>query len=228
MARVVGVVFKKASKTYNFDPVELDLKSGDLVVVESEKGIALGRVSCPPKEKGAGGFPQPLKRVIRKADEADMERLEFSKERGKEALKLCKEKIEKYNLPMKLVDVDYLFDSSKAVFYFISDVRVDFRALVKDLATEFYTRIEMRQLGVRHEAKHLGGIGPCGREICCATFLVDFEPVTVKMAKEQNISVNPAKIAGLCGRLMCCLTYEYDAKNAGKKMASGDCSGCKD
>ncbi len=228
MPKVVGVRFKRASKIYDFDPAGLTLEVGDLVVVESEKGMALGRIAYGPKEKNEKGIVRPLKRVIRKANEADMERLEFNREREREAFRVCQEKIHKNDLQMKLVDVEYLFDSSKAVFYFTSETRVDFRDLVKGLANEFHTRIEMRQLGVRDEAKLIGGIGPCGREICCSAFLTDFGPVTVKMAKDQNLALNPAKISGICGRLMCCLSYEYE-RYQGRAAATDlppDCNGC--
>lgn len=210
MVKVVGVRFKKVCKIYDFDTSDLDLRYGDKVVVETERGMGLGWVVWGIAEKDASAYPQGLKKVIRKATEADMERLDFNREREREAFSICLDRIAQSNLPMKLVDVEYMFDSSKAVFYFTSEERVDFRELVKDLATEFHIRIEMRQIGVRDEAKMLGGIGPCGRELCCSSFLTDFEPVTVKVAREQGIALDPSKISGVCGRLMCCLTYEHE------------------
>ncbi|MBI5344989.1 MAG: stage 0 sporulation family protein [Deltaproteobacteria bacterium] len=207
--KMIGVRFKQACKVYDFDSSGLELRSGDMVIVEVEKGLGIGAVAYGPKEMEPSAYPRKLKRVLRKADTVDMERHVFNTERENEALRICREKIVRYRLPMKLVRVEYLFDSSKAVFYFTSDIRVDFRELVKDLAAAFHTRIEMRQIGVRDEAKMLGGIGPCGRGLCCTSFLSDFAPVTIKMAKEQNLALNPAKISGICGRLMCCLGYEH-------------------
>jgi cell fate regulator YaaT (PSP1 superfamily) len=207
MARIVGVRFKRACKIYDFSTDGLDLKKGDTVVVEVENGIGIGTVVYGPKEVEER---IPLKKVIRKADEVDFERDQFNREHERDAARVCRERIEKYSLPMKLVGVEYFFDASKAVFYFTSDTRVDFRELVKDLAQTLYTRIEMRQIGVRDEAKLLGGIGVCGRALCCASHLPDFVPVTVKMAKEQNLVGNLQKISGACGRLMCCLSYEYE------------------
>jgi cell fate regulator YaaT (PSP1 superfamily) len=229
MPEVVGVRFKRACKTYYFDLNGQTLKVGEAVIVETQKGIAIGTVTYMPVDKEIRRHSKPLKKVIRKAEEMDFERLEFNKERGRGAFKICKEKIENYNLPMRLIDVEYLFDSSKAIFYFISESRVDFRDLVKDLAAEFHTRIEMKQVGVRDETKLLGGIGPCGRELCCSSFLINFEPVTVRMAKEQNVALNPAKISGVCGRLMCCLIYEHGiTKDEEGSTPSVDCGDCKD
>lgn len=208
MAMVVGVRFKKACRIYDFDVNNLELNPGEQVIVETEKGMDMGRVTRGPVEKKEADLAYALKKVIRKATDDDRERFEFNKEREAEAAAVCRRGIAKYGLAMKLVKVEYLFDSSKVIFSFTSENRVDFRELVKDLANELYTRIEMRQIGVRDEAKILGGIGPCGRMLCCSAHLVDFEPVSVKMAKEQNISLNPAKLAGVCGRLMCCLSYE--------------------
>ncbi|HHD11276.1 MAG TPA: stage 0 sporulation protein [Deltaproteobacteria bacterium] len=213
MARVCGIRFKKACKIYWFLAGELDLRVGDRVIVEVEKGIAMGTVAVEPCEKEEAELQHPLKRVVRKADQVDIERAQFNSEWEKEAFRICKEKIEKHGLPMKLVDVECLFDSSKAIFYFTADGRVDFRELVKDLAQTFHTRIEMRQIGVRDEAKMIGGIGPCGRELCCSSFLTEFAPVTIKIAKEQNMPLNPLKMSGLCGRLMCCLNYEFEGCN---------------
>jgi len=209
MARVVGVRFKKACKVYDFDADSLELSPGDTVIVEVEKGLGMGSVVYTPKEVDPAALTRPLKKIVRKADPVDEERHGFNNEREIEAFRICKERIIKHNLPMKLIRVEYLFDSSKAIFYFTSDTRVDFRELVKDLAATFHTRIEMRQIGVRDEAKMIGGLGPCGRELCCSGFLSDFEPVTIKMAKDQNLALNPVKISGICGRLMCCLSYEH-------------------
>ncbi len=211
MIKVVGIRFKRACKVNEYECGEhLKLLPGDFVIVEVEKGLGMGTVAYTPKEPPPQTKPRLLKKVIRKADDADMERLKFNARREKESLAVCTKKIKTYGLPMKLVRAEYLFDSSKAIFYFTSDSRVDFRRLVKDLASYFHTRIEMRQIGVRDEAKMLGGIGPCGRELCCSSFLPDFTPVTIKMAKQQNLALNPAKISGVCGRLMCCLSYEHE------------------
>jgi cell fate regulator YaaT (PSP1 superfamily) len=210
MVRVVGVRFKKACKVYDFEAEALELNPGDTVIVEVERGLGLGTVVYTPREVDPATLTRPLKKIVRKADPVDVERQGFNTEREIEAFRICRERITKYNLPMKLIRVEYLFDSSKAIFYFTSDTRVDFRELVKDLAATFHTRIEMRQIGVRDEAKMIGGLGPCGRELCCSGFLADFEPVTIKMAKEQNLALNPVKISGICGRLMCCLSYEHD------------------
>ncbi|MFQ5427550.1 MAG: stage 0 sporulation family protein [Thermodesulfobacteriota bacterium] len=210
MTKVVGIRFKRACKVRDYECGEhLRLVPGDFVIVEVEKGLGMGSVASTPREASRQTRPRSLKKVIRKADDADMERLRFNTQREKESLAVCSKKIKAYGLPMKLVRAEYLFDSSKAIFYFTSDSRVDFRRLVKDLASCFHTRIEMRQIGVRDEAKMLGGIGPCGRELCCSSFLPDFTPVTIKMAKQQNLALNPAKISGVCGRLMCCLSYEH-------------------
>jgi len=231
MARVVEVRFKRACKAYRFDAGDLELRPGDIVIVEVEKGIGMARVVRGPLEVDEKNIDRRLKKVVRKADKVDLEREEFNSGREREAFTVCQEKIAGHKLPMKLVSVEYLFDSSKAVFYFTSDTRVDFRELVKDLAASFYTRIEMRQIGVRDEAKSVGGLGPCGRELCCSSFLVDFTPVTVKMAKEQNLTLNPLKISGVCGRLMCCLSYEADAggrcgdRASGGRRRGGGCAG---
>ena len=220
MPRVVGVRFKKACRVYDFKCDELELKNGDTVIVETERGMALGFIATHPAEKSNELVKHPLKRVIRKAGDDDFERLAFNRERESEAFRICKEKIARFKLPMKLINVDYLFDSSKAIFYFLSETRIDFRALVKELAAEFHTRVEMKQVGVRDETKLLGGIGPCGLQLCCSSFLTDFAPVTVKMAREQNVTLNPAKISGVCGRLMCCLTYEHCGAKGGKRRPS--------
>src|SRR3972149_4564556 len=210
MVRVVGVRVKKACKVYDFEAEALELAPGDTVIVEVERGLGLGSVVYTPREVDPATLTRPLKKIVRKADPVDVERQGFNTEREGEAFRICRERIIKYNLPMKLIRVEYLFDSSKAIFYFTSDTRVDFRELVKDLAATFHTRIEMRQIGVRDEAKMIGGLGPCGRELCCSGFLSDFEAVHTKMAKEQNLALNPVKISGICGRLMCCLSYEHD------------------
>ena len=217
MVRVAGVRFKKACKVYDFEAGALELHPGDAVIVEVERGLGMGTLVYSPREVDPATLTMPLKKIVRKADAVDIERLGFNTERENEAFAICKERILKYNLPMKLIRVEYLFDSSKAIFYFTSDTRVDFRELVKDLAATFHTRIEMRQIGVRDEAKMIGGLGPCGRELCCSGFLADFEPVTIKMAKEQNLALNPVKISGICGRLMCCLSYEHDFYQSERK-----------
>ena len=211
MITVVGVRFKKAGKIYYFDPGELDINKDDYVVVETARGIEFGHVIVGPKQVTEEEIVPPLKKVLRVALEEDFVIHETNKEKSKEAFGICEEKIEEHGLEMKLVDVEYTFDNNKVIFYFTADGRVDFRELVKDLAAIFKTRIELRQIGVRDEAKMIGGLGPCGRPVCCTTFLGEFEPVSIKMAKEQNLSLNPTKISGLCGRLMCCLKYEHEA-----------------
>ena len=220
---IAGVRFRKACKVYDFDVNGQEIVPGDTVIVEVERGLGMGVVASGPKEMESGQGNQKLKRIIRKADDVDLERQSFNKERNEEALKFCKEKIVDYKLDMRLIRVDYLFDSSKAVFYFTSEERVDFRSLVKDLAARFHTRIEMRQIGVRDEAKVIGGLGPCGRELCCSNFISNFAPVTVKMAKEQGLALNPAKISGVCGRLMCCLAYEHGAYKERSCKKSAPC-----
>jgi cell fate regulator YaaT (PSP1 superfamily) len=211
MPKVVGIRFKKNCKIYDFNAKEFNLKKGEKVIVETERGMGIGWVLYGPVEKDKKKIKFKLKSVIRKASERDILREEQNMDWEKNAFKVCAEKVEKFGLDMKLISVDYLFDGSKAIFYFTADGRIDFRDLVKALAAAFHTRIEMRQVGVRDEAKLLGGIGPCGREVCCHSFLADFEPVTIKMAKEQNLAVNPAKLSGVCGRLMCCLIYEHES-----------------
>lgn len=208
MYTVVGVSFKKAGKIYYFDPGELEIKTGDYVIVETARGIEYAEVVVGKKEVSEKEIVAPLKDVIRKATLKDREVYEKNLELEKDAYQICLEKIDKHALPMKLIDVEYTFDHNKIIFYFTADGRVDFRELVKDLAAIFKTRIELRQIGVRDEAKMLGGLGPCGLPVCCATFLRDFKPISIKMAKKQDLSLNPAKISGLCGRLMCCLRYE--------------------
>lgn len=208
MVTVVGVRFRKAGKIYYFDPKSLHINKGDMVLVETARGIEFAECVIGNREIDEKDIVAPLKPVIKIADQDDIEKNEQNKYKEKEAMEICAEKIEKHNLKMKLIDAEYTFDNNKLIFYFTADGRVDFRELVKDLASVFRTRIELRQIGVRDEAKMLGGLGPCGRLLCCSTFLGDFEPVSIKMAKEQNLSLNPAKISGICGRLMCCLGYE--------------------
>lgn len=217
MYDVVGVRFKKAGKIYYFDPGEFSIKKGDPVIVETVRGIEYGQVVVGRKTVDENDVVLPLKKVIRPADEKDHHIVEENKKAAQEAYHICNQKIMDHQLEMKLVDVEYTFDRNKVIFYFTADGRVDFRELVKDLAAVFRTRIELRQIGVRDEAKMLGGIGPCGRMLCCSTFLGDFEPVSIKMAKDQNLSLNPTKISGLCGRLMCCLKYENDEYETAKE-----------
>lgn len=210
MCNVVGVRFKQAGKIYYFDPGDLGIQKEDHVIVETVRGVEYGHVVVGPKEVDEDDVVLPLKKVIRTADQKDRLAVQENSEAAMTAFDTCTSKIAEHKLDMKLVDVEYTFDRNKVIFYFTADGRVDFRELVKDLASIFRTRIELRQIGVRDEAKMLGGIGPCGRMLCCSTFLGDFEPVSIKMAKDQNLSLNPAKISGLCGRLMCCLKYEND------------------
>lgn len=211
MAEVIGVRFKDVGKIYYFDPAGNVMNKGDYVIVETARGTECGFVAMPNKEVDDELIVKPLKAVLRKATQKDLEMMKENKAKEKDAFKLCEKKIKEHELDMKLVDVEYTFDGSKILFYFTSDGRVDFRELVKDLAAVFRTRIELRQIGVRDESKMLGGLGICGRPFCCATFLGEFQPVTIKMAKEQGLSLNPTKISGTCGRLMCCLKYEQDA-----------------
>jgi len=208
MVTVVGVRFKRAGKIYYFSPGEIDIKTGDDVIVETARGIEFGNAVIGSKDVEDNKIVLPLKGVIRKATDDDRIKYLDNKTRQKEAYVICSEKIKKHKLVMKLIDAEYTFDNNKIIFYFTAEGRVDFRELVKDLASIFRTRIELRQIGVRDEAKMIGGLGPCGRPMCCATHLGDFAPVSIKMAKEQNLSLNPTKISGICGRLMCCLNYE--------------------
>ena len=210
MTKIVGIRFRSAGKIYYFDPVDFELETAMHVIVETARGIEMGTVLIPPKEVEDDKVVQPLKPVIRIATDEDEKNVEKNKDREREAFKICKEKIIKHGLEMKLVDAEYTFDNNKLLFYFTADGRIDFRELVKDLAAVFRTRIELRQIGVRDETKILGGIGVCGRPLCCNTFLSDFVPVSIKMAKEQNLSLNPTKISGVCGRLMCCLKNEEE------------------
>jgi len=207
---VVGVRFKKAGKIYYFDPGDLSIQKDDFVIVETVRGVEYGKAVIPRKQVEEHDVVLPLKKVVRIADSKDRMIVEENRRAAQEAYEICNEKVHEHQLDMKLVDVEYTFDRNKVIFYFTADGRVDFRELVKDLAAIFRTRIELRQIGVRDEAKMLGGIGPCGRMLCCSTFLGDFDPVSIKMAKDQNLSLNPTKISGLCGRLMCCLKYEND------------------
>lgn len=208
MINVVGIKFKKAGKVYYFDPDNIDVVQGDFLIVETSRGIELGEAMHGQKQIDEYELISPLKKVLRKANEEDMKKHTDNMEKREKAIELCQEKVEKHGLSMKLTDVEYTFDNSKIIFYFTADGRVDFRDLVKDLAGIFRMRIELRQIGVRDEAKLVGGIGSCGRALCCNTWLPDFEPVSIKMAKIQNLSLNPTKISGVCGRLMCCLKYE--------------------
>ena len=211
MAEVIGVRFKEVGKVYYFDPGKATLKTGDTVIVETSRGVECGKVAIPNTEVPDEQIVHPLKKLIRKATKEDYRRLEENKKKEKEALRICEEKVAEHGLEMKLVDVEYTFDNSKILFYFTADGRVDFRTLVKDLASVFRTRIELRQIGVRDESKMLGGLGVCGRPFCCNSFLGEFHPVSIKMAKEQGLSLSPTKISGTCGRLMCCLKYEQEA-----------------
>ena len=208
MIKIVGVRFRDKGKTYHFDPADLDLKIGDAVVVETERGVGYAMVSSIPRFIQQFPSGRKLKKVLKKASEEDITAMQNNKERETEALRYCHEKIKDRELPMKLVDVEYSQDGSKITFYFTADNRIDFRELVKDIAGKYRTRIEMRQIGVRDEARMINGYGQCGRQLCCASFLREFEPVSIKMAKEQSMVLNPAKISGICGRLMCCIAYE--------------------
>ena len=228
MVKVVGVRFKDAGKMYYFDPVDLIVRNGDRVVVETARGVECGTASSGIKEVDESEVVSPLKPIIRRATEEDLRILKENKEKEKRAYSICQKKIENHGLEMDLTEVEYTFDGSKIIFYFTAEGRVDFRELVKDLASEFHTRIELRQIGVRDEAKMLGGLGICGRPFCCSTFLNDFHSVSIKMAKEQGLSLSPGKISGTCGRLMCCLkyeqnSYEYLNKITPQKGAIVDC-----
>ncbi len=215
MVTIVGVRFKKAGKIYYFLPGEETLTIDDGVIVETARGVEYGTVVIGPKEVAKDSLVMPVKEVMRKATPKDLQQLEKNEEREEKAFAICLEKIAKRKLPMKLINVEYTFDMNKIVFFFTADGRIDFRELVKDLATFFRTRIELRQVGVRDEAKVLNGIGACGRPLCCSNFLGDFSPVSIRMAKDQNLSLNPTKISGVCGRLMCCLNYEDDLYKKG-------------
>ncbi|RKD26627.1 Cell fate regulator YaaT, PSP1 superfamily (controls sporulation, competence, biofilm development) [Caminicella sporogenes DSM 14501] len=233
MVKVIGVRFKKAGKIYYFDPDGIDIEKGQNVIVETSRGIEFGEVVVGPKDVDEESIVSPLKKVLRIATLEDKIKAKENKEKEKEAFDICLKKIEEHGLEMKLIDVEYTFDNNKVIFYFTADGRIDFRELVKDLAAIFRTRIELRQIGVRDETKMLGGIGPCGRTLCCCTWLGEFEPVSIKMAKDQNLSLNPSKISGICGRLLCCLRYEQDSykqlkkglPNAGEKVNTPDGKG---
>ena len=211
MLKIIGVRFKSVGKIYYFDPKGTELVMGDKVIVETARGVECGEVVLMDREIDEKAFSSPIKPIIRKANEADMKTIEKNKQREKEAFEICRQKIAAHKLKMDLVDAECTFDNNKLLFYFTAENRVDFRELVKDLASVFRTRIELRQIGVRDEAKMLGGIGICGQPFCCSRFLGDFQPVSIKMAKEQGLSLNPTKISGCCGRLMCCLKYEQDS-----------------
>lgn len=219
MPRVVSIAFREAGKIYYFDPSNLSLKVGDSVIVKTSRGTEFGEVVAPSEDVSEDEIVATLKKVLRVATEKDKAQVAKNRAKEEKAFKICQEKIEKHKLPMKLVDVEYVFDGSRIVFYFTSDTRVDFRELVRELASVFHTRIELRQIGVRDEAKMIGGLGPCGRRLCCTLFLDSFEPVSIKMAKEQDLPLNPLKISGVCGRLMCCLKYEFEVYSEFKKKA---------
>ena len=210
MVRVAGVRFKSAGKVYFFDPGEFEVEINDPVIVETARGLEFGTVTMGITDIKEGDVVQPLKKIVRMATDEDIRRHNENEKKKAKAMAQCQEKVDKHGLEMKLIDVEYTFDNNKIIFYFTADGRVDFRELVKDLASVFKMRIELRQIGVRDEAKMLGGIGSCGRSLCCNSWLADFEPVSIKMAKVQNLSLNPTKISGICGRLMCCLKYEND------------------
>jgi cell fate regulator YaaT (PSP1 superfamily) len=219
MPIVTGISFKTAGKVYYFNPDKLDLKPGDRVIVKTSRGMEMGEVVLAPHEVSDEEITSPLKKVLRRATPEDEQKLAENKSKEREAFEVCQKKISEHELPMKLIGVEYTFDASKIIFYFTAEDRVDFRSLVKDLAAAFRTRIELRQVGVRDEAKMIGGLGPCGRRLCCTLFLHDFEPVSIKMAKEQELPLNPIKISGICGRLMCCLKYENEVYEDFKKRA---------
>lgn len=217
--RLFKVRFKPAGKLYDVDPGDMDLKVGEKVIVEGERGIGIATVVMGPYE--AENPPDGVKPVLRKASPDELKDSIERRQKEFEAFRFCRQRIEERGLPMKLIKVEELIDGSKIIFYFTAEGRIDFRELVKDLAAKYRTRIEMRQIGVRDEVKMLGAIGPCGRETCCSTFLYDFEPISVKIAKEQNIVLNPARLSGICGRLMCCLIYEYEATGSGEEICRG-------
>lgn len=211
MAEVIGVRFKEVGKVYYFDPNGIQMKKGDMAIVETARGVECGEVAMENREIEDKAIVHPLKKMIRKATQGDLKKVEENRKKERHAFEICEKKILDHKLEMKLVDVEYTFDNNKILFYFTADGRVDFRELVKDLASVFRTRIELRQIGVRDEAKMMGGLGICGRPFCCTSFLGEFQPVSIKMAKEQGLSLNPVKISGTCGRLMCCLKYEQAA-----------------
>lgn len=219
MPVVVGVVFKSAGKVYYFNPAGLEIKVGDKVIVKTSRGQEFGEVVSAPEDVSDEEITAPLKKVLRKATSEDMAKVEKNTAKEREAFEICEKKIVQHKLPMKLVEVEYVFDGSKIIFYFTAETRVDFRDLVKDLASTFKTRIELRQIGVRDEAKMIGGLGPCGRRLCCTVFSKEFEPVSIRMAKDQDLPLNPMKISGICGRLMCCLRYEHETYRKFKEKA---------
>ena len=210
MIKIVGVRFKNAGKIYYFDPVDFEIEQNTDVVVETARGLEYGTVIVGPKEIDENKLVSPLKPIIRIATPEDTKIYQENKEKAKETFELCQQKIKEHELTMFLIDCEYTFDRNKLIFYFTAEGRIDFRELVKDLAAIFKTRIELRQIGVRDEAKSIGGLGPCGRSLCCSSWLGDFQPVSIKMAKDQSLSLNPTKISGICGRLFCCLKYEHD------------------
>jgi cell fate regulator YaaT (PSP1 superfamily) len=223
MVDVIGIRFKAAGKIYYFAPGNEEIPVNTYVIVETIRGLEMGKVVIGLRQVPEEEVVLPLKKVLRIATREDLRKMKANEDKVEDARKICLQKIAAHNLPMKLVDVEYTFDGSKIIFYFTAEGRVDFRELVKDLAAVFRTRIELRQIGVRDEAKMLGGLGSCGRELCCASFLGDFEPVSIRMAKEQNLSLNPTKISGICGRLMCCLKYEnecYECRRKEEKKAA--------
>lgn len=233
MKKIIGVRFRRAGKIYYFDPIGLEIKAGEHVIVETARGVEYGKVIIGTKEVEEDKIVQPLKPVIRVATPQDDEAEKKNKEKERRAFEICKQKISEHGLVMKLIDAEYTFDNNKVLFYFTADGRIDFRELVKDLAAVFKTRIELRQIGVRDETKYLGGLSVCGRPLCCSSYLSDFVPVSIKMAKEQNLSLNPTKISGVCGRLMCCLkneqeTYEHlNSKLPDVGDIVGTIDGCK-
>lgn len=216
MIKILGVKFKDACKIYDFDPADFAVRRGDRVIVDTEKGVSLATAATEIREIAEETLTKGLKKIVRVATPEDIDQERTSREKEKSAQAVCLQKIKEKGLPMKLVGVEYMLDGNKAIFYFTADGRIDFRELVRDLAHEFHVRIEMKQIGVRDAAKMMGGMGPCGKELCCSSFLTDFGPVSVKMAKEQGLSLNPAKISGVCGRLMCCLSYEHGMAKEGK------------
>ncbi len=233
MKKIIGVRFRRAGKIYYFDPIGLEIKAGEHVIVETARGVEYGKVIIGTKDVEDDKIVQPLKPVIRVATPQDDETEKKNKEKERKAFEICKQKISEHGLVMKLIDAEYTFDNNKVLFYFTADGRIDFRELVKDLAAVFKTRIELRQIGVRDETKYLGGLSVCGRPLCCSSYLSDFVPVSIKMAKEQNLSLNPTKISGVCGRLMCCLkneqeTYEHlNSKLPDVGDIVGTVDGCK-
>ena len=221
MTKIVGIRFRNVGKIYYFDPKNYKMQIGDHVIVETARGVEFGRVVLGPKEVGENEVVHPLKEVLRVATQVDKEREKQNRQKEREAFKICQKKIREHGLEMKLIDAEYTFDNNKVLFYFTADGRIDFRELVKDLAAIFKTRIELRQIGVRDETKILGGIGICGRQLCCHTYLSEFAPVSIKMAKEQNLSLNQTKISGVCGRLMCCLKNEQETYEELNKKLPG-------